>query len=42
MFILQKSEGESTYKELFYEIKKDLIQTEKESFSHELKTLIKI
>lgn len=42
MFILQKSEGESTYKEMFYEIKKDLIQTEKESFPDELKTLIAI
>ena len=42
MFILQKSEGESTYKEMFYEIKKDLIQTEKESFPDEFKTLIAI
>lgn len=42
MFILQKSEGENTYKKLFYEIKKDLIQTEKESFSDELKVLIAI
>jgi len=42
MFILQKAEDESTYKELFYEIKKDLIQTEKECFSDELKTLIAI
>lgn len=42
MFILQKAEGESTYKELFYEIKKDLIQTEKECFPDELKNLIAI
>lgn len=42
MFILQKSEGENTYKKLFYEIKKDLIQTEKERFSDELKVLIAI
>lgn len=42
MFILQKREEECTYGELFYEIKKDLIQTEKESFSDKLKTLIAI
>lgn len=42
MFILQKSDGKGTYKELFYEIKKNLIQTEKESFSDELKALIAI
>ena len=42
MFILQKAEGESTYKELFYEIKKDLLRTEKGCFSDELKTLIAI
>lgn len=40
MFILQKYEGESTYNKLFYEIKKDLFQTEKEFFSDELKKLI--
>jgi len=37
MFILQKSDGESTYNKLFYEIKKDLFQTEKEFFSDDLK-----
>ncbi len=40
MFILQKYEGESTYNKLFYEIKKDLFQIEKEFFSDELKKLI--
>lgn len=42
MFILQRSDGESTYNKLFYEIKKDLFQTEKEFFSDGLKTLISI
>ena len=42
MFILQKYDGESTYNKLFYEIKKDLFQTEKEFFSDELKNLITI
>lgn len=42
MFILQKSDGEDTYNKLFYEIKKDLILTEKEVFTDELKALIKI
>ena len=42
MFILQKSDGESTYSKLFYEIKKDLFQTEKEFFADGLKTLITI
>ena len=40
MFILQKYDGESTYNKLFYEIKKELFQTEKEYFSDELKNLI--
>ena len=40
MFILQKSDGECTYTKLFYEIKKELFQTEKEFFSEELKALI--
>lgn len=40
MFILQKYDGESTYNKLFYEIKKELFQTEKEFFSDELKKLI--
>lgn len=40
MFILQRSTGECTYSKLFYEIKKDLFQTEKEFFAEELKTLI--
>ena len=40
MFILQKSDGESTYNKLFYEIKKDLFETEKEVFTDELKMLI--
>lgn len=42
MFILQKYDGESTYNKLFYEIKKELFQTEKEYFSDELKNLISI
>lgn len=42
MFILQKADGESTYNKLFYEIKKDLFQTEKEFFTDELKALITI
>ena len=32
MFILQKYDGESRYNKLFYEIKKELFQTEKEYF----------
>lgn len=40
MFILQKSDGERTYNKLFYEIKKDLFQKEKEFFSDELKSLL--
>ena len=40
MFILQKSDEENTYSKLFYEIKKDLFQSEKELFAGELKTLI--
>ena len=42
MFILQKSDGESTYNKLFYEIKRDLFQTEKEFFTDGLKALISI
>ena len=42
MFILQKSDGESTYNKLFYEIKRDLFQTEKEFFADVLKALISI
>lgn len=42
MFILQKYDGERTYNKLFYEIKKELFQTEKEFFSDELKNLITI
>lgn len=42
MFILQKSDMESGYNKLFYEIKRDLFQTEKKFFSDELKTLISI
>ena len=41
-FILQKYDGESTYNKLFYEIKKELFQAEKEFFSDELKKLIAI
>ena len=42
MFILQKSDGESIYNKLFYEIKRDLFQIEKEFFADELKDLISI
>lgn len=42
MFILQKSDGESTYNKLFYEIKRNLFQTEKEFFTDGLKALISI
>ena len=42
MFILQKYDGESIYNKLFYEIKKELFQTEREFFSDELKNLIAI
>ena len=42
MFILQKSDEESTYNKLFYEIKKGLFQTEQELFSNELKKMIRI
>ena len=42
MFILQKYDEESTYNKLFYEIKKDLFQTEKEFFSEDLNNLITI
>lgn len=41
MFILQKTEEEDTYHKLFYEIKKDLILTEQDVFTDELKALIK-
>lgn len=40
MFILQKKDVNSTYKDLFFEIKKGLFQKEKEFFSEELKQLI--
>lgn len=42
MFILQKSDAENTYNKVFYEIKKDLLQTEIKYFSDELKSLIVI
>lgn len=42
MFILQKYDDESTYNKLFYEIRKELFQTEKEYFSDELKNLMAI
>lgn len=42
MFILQKYDGGSTYNKLFYEIKKELFQAEREFFSDELKNLIAI
>ena len=42
MFILQKADGESTYGKLFYEIKKNLFQTEKKFFTERVKALITI
>lgn len=42
MFILQKSDGETTYNKLFYEIKKGLFQIEKEDFLIELQSLITV
>lgn len=42
MFILQKSDDESTYSNLFYEIKKGLFETEKVNFSKHLNNLISI
>ncbi len=42
MFILQKADGENTYNKLFYEIKRNLFQAEKEFFQDELKALISI
>lgn len=42
MFILQKSDKESTYEKMFYENKKGLFQTEKEKFAEKLQSLIKI
>lgn len=42
MFILQKTDRERTYNALFYEIKKDLFQTEKKFFTDELNALITI
>lgn len=40
MFILQKNDDEDTYNDVFYEIKKELFESEKISFSEELKGLI--
>ena len=42
MFIFLKSDSEDTYSKLFYEIKKDLFQTEKTFLMEELKALITI
>ena len=42
MFILQKVDGESTYHKLFYEIKKDIFQTEMEAFTDDLKSMIEL
>lgn len=41
MFILQRTDGEDTYKKLFYEIKTGLFEREKENFSEELLDKIK-
>lgn len=42
MFILQKSDEENTYNKVFYEIKKGLLQIEKENFPDDLKLLMTI
>lgn len=42
MFIFQKNDKENVYNKLFYEIKKDLFQSEKMVFPNELKELIAI
>lgn len=42
MFILMKSEEDCTYTRIFYEIKKDLLCTEKENFPESLKAMIGI
>ena len=42
MFILQKYDGENTYNKLFYEIKKDLFEKEKEKFPIELLKIINL
>lgn len=42
MFILQKTDADDTYNKLFYEIKKDLFQIEKEGFTDALKSLISL
>ena len=41
-YFTQKRDGEDTYHRLFYEIKKELFQTEQEFFTEELKTRITI
>ena len=38
MFIMQKTVEESTYSKLFYEIKKDLFQKEKDFFAEDLRS----
>ena len=42
MFILQKTDADDTYNKLFYEIKIDLFQIEKEGFTDALKSLISL
>ena len=42
MFILQKTDADDTYNKLFYEIKKDLFQIEKEGFTDAMKSLISL
>ena len=40
LFILQKSDEENTYNKLFFEIKKDLFNIEKDHFSERVKVLL--
>lgn len=42
MFVLQKTDADDTYNKLFYEIKKDLFQIEKDGFTDALKSLISL
>ena len=42
MFVLQKTDADDTYNKLFYGIKKDLFQIEKDVFTYALKSLISL
>ena len=40
MFILQKSDEDSLYKNVFFEIKKGLFQTERDFFPEDIQALL--